>query len=177
MFTEETKNKIRQSLRIKLLIVLATIILIVMMFPRGESIESEVNVGSIWIQNDLIASTTFEILKNPADYEKEKQTAAQKVQPIFIRDNAISKANLDSIKHYNYSLPFFITNAVKKEGSLQSPTFLSNNSFEILSRFYKEPKSFRDVKVKSLSEALRLSADLLDHIYQHGMLNLSFQRN
>ena len=175
MFTLETKNKIRQSLRIKLLIVLVTIILIVMMFPRGESIESEVNVGSIWIQNDLIASTTFEILKNPADYEKEKQQAAQKVQPIFIRDNTISLSDLDSIKTYNYSLPYYITNAEKVEGTLQSPIFLSNTSFEILARFYKEPRSIKDVKVKSLSEALRLSADLLDHIYKRGLLNLSYK--
>ena len=175
MFTLETKNKIRQSLRIKLLIVLVTIILIVMMFPRGESIESEVNVGSIWIQNDLIASTTFEILKNPADYEKEKQQAAQKVQPIFIRDNTISLSDLDSIKTYNYSLPYYITNAEKVEGTLQSPIFLSNTSFEILARFYKEPRSIKDVKVKSLSEALRLSADLLEHIYKRGLLNLSYK--
>ena len=58
---QETKNKLKTSYRVKLLLLLLTIGLIVFMFPKGEALESEVNVGSIWIQEDLIASTTFEI--------------------------------------------------------------------------------------------------------------------
>jgi hypothetical protein len=65
-------EKIQKSRRIKLLMVIATIILIVLMFPKGESLESEIAVNSIWIEDDLIASMSFEILKDPLEYEREK---------------------------------------------------------------------------------------------------------
>jgi hypothetical protein len=40
------------NLKLKILIGLFTVIFIVLMFPKGESIESEVSVGSIWIHDD-----------------------------------------------------------------------------------------------------------------------------
>lgn len=47
----------------KIIIGLITVILIVMMFPKGESIESEVTEGAIWTNDDLIAPFSFPIIK------------------------------------------------------------------------------------------------------------------
>jgi len=168
------KTKLRQSLRIKFLIVFLTIILIVMMFPRGESIESEVTVGSIWIQDDLIASTTFEILKNNDTYEKEKMIAASHVQPIFLRDNSIASISIDSIKKYNTLIPRLIS-AKPVNGEVVNSTFLSDNSFNVLLRFKNKPTSFKDIRIFSLTELLRASRDILERIYQRGLLNLAYK--
>ncbi|MDQ7818277.1 MAG: HDIG domain-containing protein [Melioribacteraceae bacterium] len=165
--------KLRQSLRLKILIVLVTIILIVMMFPKGESIESEVTVGSVWIQNDLIASTTFEVLKSSDFYEKEKMQAAQRVQPIFLRDNSITSVTIDSLKKYNVIIPRILSFRLTSEEEINK-TFLSDNSFNVFLRFKKQATSFKDVKTFSLTEVLRLARDLLDRIYQRGLLNLSY---
>ncbi len=170
----DPKIKLRESRRVKLLIIFITILLIVMMFPKGEAIESEVNVGSIWIQNDLIASTTFEILKNPAQYEKEKQQAAAKVQPIFIRDNNVAQTNIDSIKKYNSLIIEILSSASGNESENISGIFLSGQSFETLKKLYKEPSSFRGHKSKSLRESLNLTANLLSSIYVRGLLNISY---
>ncbi len=170
----DAKIKLRESRRIKLLIIFITILLIVMMFPKGEAIESEVNVGSIWIQNDLIASTTFEILKNPAQYEKEKLQAAAKVQPIFIRDSNISLTNTDSIKKYNSLIVELLSSASGNESENINSTFLSDQSFETLKKLYKEPSSFKGHKNKSLRESLNLTGNLLNSIYQRGLLNVSY---
>jgi len=171
---KETKLKLRQSRRIKLLIIFITIILIVMMFPHGESIESEVNVGSIWIQDDLIASTPFEILKNPAEFEKEKLQAAAKVQPVFIRDNKINSASLDSINKYNHRLISLISNSLRTGDSPKSTLFLSNQSFNTFIRIYNEPRNIKGMKIKPLSEMLRQTANVLNSIYQRGLLNISY---
>lgn len=168
------KAKLKQSLRIKFLIVLATIILIVMMFPRGESIESEVTIGSIWIQNDLIASTTFEILKSSDVFEKERMIAASRVQPIFLRDNSIASVSIDSIKKYNLLLPRFVSNKTK-DGEVVNNTFLSDNSFNVFVQFKNKPTSFKDIRIFTLAELLRASRDILDRIYQRGLLNLSYK--
>ncbi|MEW6654835.1 MAG: hypothetical protein AB1394_15385, partial [Bacteroidota bacterium] len=68
MFTPEVKSILRRSKRIKILLVFFTILTVVLLFPKGESLESEITVGSIWIHEDLIAATTFEILKDPKVY-------------------------------------------------------------------------------------------------------------
>ena len=170
----ETRAKLRESRRVKLLIVFVTILLIVMMFPRGESIESEVNVGSIWIQDDLIASTTFEILKNPTEYEKEKQQAASKVQPVFIRDNNINSASIDSMRNYNSLITGLISNSLRLGIIPQRPQFISDQSFTTIFKIYKEPRTLKDLKIRSLSEVFRLTTNLLNSIYQRGLLNVSY---
>lgn len=164
----------RQSLRLKILIIIVTIILIVMMFPRGESIESDVTVGSVWIKDDLIASTTFEVLKSSDIFEKEKIQAASKVQPIFLRDNSISSLTIDSVRKYNRIIPNLIDSR-KIEGESPNTAFLSNNSFDVFSRFKRRAASFNGVRTYSLTEVLRLSRDLLERVYQRGLLNLSYK--
>lgn len=166
--------KLKQSLRIKFLIILATIVLIVMMFPRGESIESEVTVGSVWIQDDLIASTTFEILKSNDIFEKERLQAANRVQPIFLKDNSASSISIDSIKKYNSLIPRLVS-AKQKNEELSHNTFLSDNSFNIFLQFKNKPATFKNIKTYSLTEILRLSKEILDRIYQRGLLNLSYK--
>lgn len=171
---KEVKNKLRESRRIKIIIVLFTVILIVLMFPKGESIESEVNIGSIWIQDDLIASTTFEVLKDPAVYEKEKQQAVARVLPIFVKDNNVSRSSLDSIKKYNEIMLKLIARDARKNENVLSPLFLSNASYEVLRRLKREPNNLRNLKVKSLNKTLQLSANLLERIYQRGLLSYSY---
>ena len=174
LMNQNKAAKLKQSLRIKFLIILSTIVLIVMMFPRGESIESEVTVGSVWIQDDLIASTTFEILKSNDIFEKERLQAASRVQPIFLRDNSAASISVDSIKKYNSLIPRLVSTKQKNE-ELSHNTFLSDNSFNIFVQFKNKPATFKNIKTYSLTEILRLSKEILDRIYQRGLLNLSYK--
>ena len=83
-------GKIRTSRRIKFLIIFITIVIVVMMFPKGESIEFEVDINSIWLEDDLIASMPYEILKDPLIIEREKAAAGNSVHQIFVKDKYIS---------------------------------------------------------------------------------------
>ncbi|MEW6506656.1 MAG: HDIG domain-containing metalloprotein [Bacteroidota bacterium] len=156
------------------MIILFTIILLVMMFPSGESIESEVTIGSVWIQDDLIASTTFEVLKSNDVLEKEKQQAASRIQPIFLRNNNVPSISADSIKKFNSRIPRLISAKQKNDDFLHN-TFLSDNSFNVFNQFKNNPASFKNVRTHSLTEILRLSREILERIYQRGLLNLSYK--
>ena len=79
MKTEENK---KSGIKLKILIGLSAIILIVFMFPKGESIESEVTVGSIWIHDDLIAPFSFPVLKDQKTYQNELKEATTSVYPV-----------------------------------------------------------------------------------------------
>lgn len=167
----ETKIKLRESLRIKIILVLVTILLIVMMFPRGESIDSDVTVGSVWIKDDIIASTTFEILKSSDVFEKEKTQAASKVLPIFLKDNTISSASIDSIRTYNTLLPRLINESIRNRQE-DSPIFLSDQSYKTFLQLRRNPSALKGIKTRSFTEVLRISRDIIDRVYQRGLLNL-----
>lgn len=171
MLLPHTKIKLRSSLRIKLIIVFITVILVVLMFPHGESIESEVAVGSVWIHDDLIASTTFEILKDPVQYENEKLNAARMIQPIFLRDNNLANIYLDSLKKYNVFLSKIF---LKNSGTAKDLTFLSDNSYGVFYKLYHQQKLSKSSKLISLSRMFNLSLAILKNIYQRGLLNLTY---
>jgi len=77
------KQKLLSGKRYKILIVVVTAIIISFLFPKGESLESEVTVGSIWIQDDLIAVFSFPIIKQPQIYKDELTKAKNGVYPVF----------------------------------------------------------------------------------------------
>ncbi|GBD89838.1 hypothetical protein BMS3Abin04_00551 [bacterium BMS3Abin04] len=177
MFSESTKNKIKTDVKIKILIVIITIVLIVLMFPQGESIESEVTVGSIWTQSDLIASMPFEILKDPETYNKEKKIAAGKVYPVFVVDNTIARNSLDSLRKYNKYLKKTIdedlSSGVK---SNFNTTFLSDSSY----RKFKEIRKFENVISinfrESLNKTFNVSKNILSLVYKRKFFDRNYNQ-
>lgn len=168
------KSKLITSKRIKILIVLFTIILIVMMFPKGESIESEVTIGSIWIKDDLIASTTFEILKNNEQFEREKLQAANRVFPIFLRDNSITSVTIDSINKDNRRLLEILAKGVELNIVSNRTLSISDQSLNTFFRLHTKPNSFQNLKIRSINNLLKSAVSLLDNVYKKGFLNLTY---
>lgn len=172
MIDDKTKINVRSSLRIKLLIVFLTAFIIVLFFPKGESIESEVNVGSVWIHDDLIATKTFEVLKDPTVYENEKIQAAKRIQPIFIRNSGIERIFADSLTKYNSNLQKLVGETAAQQ---KNSTFLSDQSYSVFVRLRTRPRTFLGVKVRTLSEVAAISENILSRIYQRGLLNQSYK--
>lgn len=73
---------------------------IALMFPSGESIESDYHVGMIWTDNDLFAPFLFPIYKEENQYQREKILAAQKVYKVFEENSSISRINIDSLQKF-----------------------------------------------------------------------------
>src|ERR1017187_10846218 len=123
--------KFNDNLKLKIPLGLFTVLIIVLMFPKGESIESDVSVGSIWIHDDLIASFSFPVYKDPDGYKNELKQAADAVYPIFTKRDNILRTVSDSMKSYNT----FLLNLLERsdsDTSINNQTFLNNSSFEEL---------------------------------------------
>jgi len=87
----------------KLLIGIATALLITAMFPGYETIESDYSVGMIWSKEDLIAPFTFPIYKSESVYKSEVEEAKQNIFPVFDLDpnKSSGKINwLDSLEAF-----------------------------------------------------------------------------
>lgn len=163
-------SRIKNNHTIRILLVLVTVGLIVLMFPRGESIESDVTVNSIWIKNDLIASITFEILKDSQTIEKEKEAATNKVYQVFNKAPEVPAMVGDSIHYYNEKLIYAIEQ-MERNSDIEynlADIPLSKESFEV----------FRKIRMSGRFSSVTLSSIFayydseLKRIYRRGILSV-----
>lgn len=165
-------EKIQKSRRIKLLMVIATIILIVLMFPKGESLESEIAVNSIWIEDDLIASMSFEILKDPLEYEREKTAAMEFVDEIFVKKIHLPQQVQDSLKSFNnYFLSILDSEIYLKNNKSSNKTFLSSDSYSTFREIRKQENLVSGGKVLSMNSLFKLMDDIVSRTYRRGFIN------
>ena len=125
----ETKRK-GKGLFTKFLMGFLTTLLIVFMFPRGESIEFEVSEGSIWLYDDLIAPFSFPIIKSEEVYNAEVEAAKINVYPVFIDESENKNKSTESLTNYNTYLIDVLDKSIDSEStSIVNPTFLTTPSF------------------------------------------------
>lgn len=176
MISPETKELLIKSKRIKILIVIVSVLLIVFMFPKGESLESEVNVGSIWIKEDLIASMPFEILKDPKVYENEKKNAVSKVLPIFILNNNTKNKVLDSTQ---FAFKFLAATIDNELNSGILPILrkldIKDEDYNILRNLRKNDKNITGVKTKGLNALFLVYNQLIVDVYNKGIINVELK--
>jgi len=177
MENPENKFSWKNSLRIKLIIILATISLIVLMFPKGESLEFEVTVGSIWLQEDLIASYAFPLLKNKETYEAEKMDAAEKVFPIYTEYEKIPVQAVDSLKKYSKKLLATINYDLEQD---VPEAYTSTILDEVTYSTFKNLKRLESILSfrynKSLDDCFKVSEKLLQEVYRVGLINQDFDK-
>ncbi len=155
----------------KIIIGLITVILIVMMFPKGESIESEVTEGAIWTNDDLIAPFSFPIIKEKQTYENEVISAEKSVFPVF--DN-IKVRNSDSLKTFAaYIVSVIDENLDKQNDNYLNPTFLSSKSFTQFLNLRKLNKNSKSRKDDLLDKIFNSAGSIADAVSKRGIINLA----
>ncbi len=153
----------------KILIALLTVILIVLMFPKGESIESEVSEGTIWTNDDLIAPFSFPIIKDKSVYQAEIKNAEKSVYPVM---QSIPSKSIDSLNAFGKYIIRVIDENLKQEtGSYLNPTFLSTKSFTRFLTIRKmHGQSYRG-REKSLNDIFAAAGAIVDAVSKRGILN------
>ncbi len=161
---EKEENK-KSGMKVKILIGLATVVLITFMFPRGESIESELTVGSVWTHEDLIAPFSFPIKKDPKVYQNEVNAAVSTVYPVFVKSTNASIRSLDSLENYNaYLQKISSENNLNDTSGDQNPTFLSDESFNTIKSLFKRERTSageQRVTVKRFIDAIKAAINNL----------------
>ena len=166
----KTKEHKKGSLRLKFLIGLSAVILIVFMFPKGESIESEVTVGSIWIHDDLIAQFSFPVLKDQKAYEDELKAAANTVYPVYSKQPESIDAILDTVKSYDAFLLRMIDSTLSTQGKENlNPTFLSTPSYNTFLNLRRQERNM--LQRRNLKEILNSINSIITEVYKSGIIN------
>ena len=71
------------GLAVKIGIGVLLVVLLALLFPRGEAIELDYKVGSVWARKDLIAPFSFPIFRDDEEYAAEVAEVVLKVLPVF----------------------------------------------------------------------------------------------
>ncbi|MBK7229708.1 MAG: HDIG domain-containing protein [Ignavibacteriales bacterium] len=154
----------------KIIIGLITVILIVMMFPKGESIESEVTEGAIWTNDDLIAPFSFPIIKEKQTYNTEVLNAEKSVYPIF---NIVEGKNSDSLKTFAaYIISVIDENLKNQPAAFLNPTFLSSKAFFQFSEIRKKQKELKQ-RETSLNNLFNQTVIIVDALSKKGIVNFN----
>lgn len=168
-------TRLKESIRVKILILLASAVIITLLFPSGEAIDSDVKVNSIWIKNDLISSMPFEILKDPIKYEREKFAALNKVCPVFVLDISIKDKIIDSLDSFNNKLLKIINDEKVNNEDESQKIFLSEIA---LKEFYNIVRINleENKKIYQIGEIFAFSKALLVKIFNRGLLSINFSQ-
>lgn len=151
----------------KLIIGIITVILIVMMFPKGESIEFEVTEGAIWTNDDLIADFSFPIIKETQTYNSEVKKAIEQVYPVFIN---LKGRNSDSLKTFASYIIGVIDEDIKiNTQDYPNPTFLSSKAFKLL---LEKRKSQKEKKDNSLNTLFATVQNILEQVERKGIVSV-----
>lgn len=158
------------TIKNKLLISLSAIVLIVLMFPKGESIESEVTIGSIWMHDDLIAPFSFPILKDQKTYQAELKNSSNSVLPVYLKKPATIDAVIDSVKKYDLFLIRILDSTLSTEGvESLNPTFLSTPSFNTFQNLRRQERNM--LQRKNLKDIFGSLNGMLVDIYRNGIID------
>ncbi len=140
------------------------------MFPKGESIESEVAVGSIWIHDDLIAPFSFPVIKDEVVYKEEIKEAEKSIYPVYL--NKTQRSIIDSLNSYNLFLIRIIDETINSDTSaVVNPTFLSTESFNELLKLRKREISLLQGREFNLKALFNKTQEILSNAAGKGILS------
>ncbi len=159
-----------KGIKRKALIFLVTTVVIVLMFPKGESLDFQVSEGTIWTNEDLIAPFSFPILKDPIVYANEVKQAEESVYPVFVRRDINIQ---DSLNSFNKYLVEILDENLKQESSnVINPTFFSPETFSLMLSLHREYKTTNRFR-KSLTEYFGLVITVIEKYLKRGVLNIN----
>ena len=174
LFNSNSLENLKKNKNLKILIILIGSILIAAMFPRGEALEFDVSVGSIWIQDDLIATMPFEILKDPESYRIEKLRASQGVFSVFEKKHNVKEQVLDSVEIFNKLLISKVDKELEQNSTNSKYKFLSSESVNKIKEIRKY-ENMLSVRYPITTEKLFSNiVEIFNKIYDKDFLDVNF---
>jgi putative nucleotidyltransferase with HDIG domain len=85
---------------LRVLIAACLVVVLALMFPRGEEIDVDYKIGAVWAQKDLIAPFSFALLRDGAEYKRDVDRAKQSIFPVFEREATSQKHQLDRLRGF-----------------------------------------------------------------------------
>lgn len=92
--TDKSNVNLNKNLLVKALIGLVTIITISFLLPNYKTIDADIEIGTVWSNEDLIAPFSFPIYRDEQEYENEKKEVIKNILHVFVE----SENNITELK-------------------------------------------------------------------------------
>ncbi|ACF14506.1 metal dependent phosphohydrolase [Chloroherpeton thalassium ATCC 35110] len=155
------KKLLKDNKYIRFGIFIAYMAIVATLFPRNKISTYNYDIGSPWLQSDVVAPFTFPIYKDLKEYELQKEVARQSVLPVFRRSH--KEFSPDHFQRYLDSLTATIAAKLNSQYlsqdslvNLRREPFLKDLSakeFQLLLGNYKQ--SLTDKEKSSLLQKYR----------------------
>ncbi len=123
----KSEFRLTQAYIFALLLGIILCLLTLLMFPSAHSYEfSNLQVGDVYIGEEIIAPFDFPINKTPAQLEKDIQDAKNRVYPVFVRNDSILTAQALWLEGFIFTIQ-----------ALRDSSINENKKIEILTGFLK----------------------------------------
>ena len=170
---DSDKTGKRKGILMKVVMGIITIIVITLLFPKGESLEYEISEGTIWLHDDLIAPFSFPIKKSEEVYKAEIREAEEKVYPIFLSLTEVPGNAVDSIKSYsNYLVRTLDQSAELDTTPVLNPTFLTSESYARFRNLRILERNLMQENNPVLRNLFQQAEMILNSIYSKNILSI-----
>ncbi|MGV8016557.1 MAG: hypothetical protein AB2L26_00020 [Ignavibacteria bacterium] len=120
-----------KNIYVKILIAVVTIVIISLMLPSYKNIDANIEVGTIWSSEDLIAPFSFPIYKDEADLESEKKEVYDRIIPVFIEVTGSGPRLRDTLSSYFRKFNALISLMSKQDKQVKKPEGYKNLKDEL----------------------------------------------
>ena len=170
---DSDKTGERKGILMKVVMGIITIIVITLMFPKGESLEYEISEGTIWLYDDLIAPFSFPIKKSEEIYKAEIREAERKIFPIFLNLTEIPGKAVDSLKNYGKYLIQTLDHSAESDTTpVFNPTFLTSESYARFKNLRIQERNLLQGNNPVLRNLFKQAEMILSSIYNKGILSI-----
>jgi hypothetical protein len=155
------------NINVKVTLAVVTVLIISLFLPSYKSIDTNFEVGTIWSNEDLIATFTFPIYKNDDVLEKEKKEVINNVIPVFLEADFRNGEIRDSLKSYLFILNEYLKeNAKPEKNTVKVNEYktrlglsISEEQWAYLLKYYKGDLKENPVSYSAYVEYIRKSIE------------------
>lgn len=113
--TDKSDVNLNKNLLVKALIGLVTIITISFLLPNYKTIDADIEIGTVWSNEDLIAPFSFPIYRDEQEYENEKKEVIKNILPVFVESENNIQELRDSVNLFFSQLESLFSKAAVLE--------------------------------------------------------------
>ena len=147
----------------KVAIAVVLTFVLALLFPRGETIDLEHQVGAVWAQKDLIAPFSFPIFRDDREYQRDVGEAKKRIYDVFERDSLVAERQLAQLDRFFQQLSLALAARVEYRRSLRrnlTSSAVDSNTFTRLSSSLDIPFTDREWETLNAVSATRRLTEL-----------------
>lgn len=169
---------------VELLLILALALVITFMFPRGKSFQyADLREGQVYLDEQVIATFTFPVLKSPEEYESDKKNARESVVPVFVINPDLKANELNELSDFANRIKVNLkgkmtTIANIKAHYIEAGIVISDDDVNLLLNAFESTANTGKSKdtgprVAKFEKVTRKVMALLEELYTAGILDRS----